>query len=269
MLEVGIEATWLQLDQFLTVILCHLIILLIGLSRFLCAIDVLIGHCQRVGSDIQIVVGTFHGAFLGHTIAGTEEGQTGNKTNGEVTVHTFDTACADITPFHVGLNVYELLKNLAVDDVLIRTGLVDLVTPFGSYVIVRHITEEVTHQVVTVSLQTGGFAFDLLHLVGIGDAAGVDTCTYLVGTLDGLQVVIPDLLDVTPAYITWTLQGPYRLTVVGGNGFLYTHCLYVCILHPHTTHTGGVGVFTEQHIYAVDGVGRKLRGTVDQRLVHL
>ena len=238
LLKVGIEFARLQLHEFLAVILCHLVVLGKGAGGLLVAVHILVSDCQvGVAVHVKIFIGTLHSAVFRHAVAGTEECDAGNKTDGEITVHALYSSSVHITPFHIGLDIHQLLENTAIDNVLVGAGLVNLLTPFGGHVVVRYVTEEIAHKVVAVSLQTSGLALDLLHLVGIADAAGIDAGTYLIGTFDGLEVVVPYFLHITPSHIARALERPYGLTVVGGDSLLDTHRLHIGVLHPHTAHT--------------------------------
>ena len=263
-LVVGIQLTRLQLDELLAVVLGHLIVVGIGAGSLLVAAQILVSDSQvGITVHVEIVVGTLHGTVGSHSVTSTEQGDTGDKTNGKVAVHALDASGVHVAPLHVGLDVDQLLQATAVDNVLVGAGLVNLLTPNGCDVVVGNIAEEVAHQIVAESLQAGGLTLDLLHLVLTADAAGIDAGTHLVGTLNGLQVVVPDFLHVAPSNIVGTLQGPDGITVVGGCRSTNAHGLYVGVLCPHTAHTRGVGVFAEQYIYAVDGVCRKLGRAVN------
>ena len=269
LLEVGIQVAGLQLDEFLAVVLGHLIVFGVGAGGLLGAVHVFIGHGERVCIHVEVFVGALHGSVLGHAVAGTEECDAGNEADGEVAVHALNASGVHVAPLHGGLNVYQLLKATAVDDVLVGARLVNLIAPLGCDVVVGHIAEEVAHQIVAISLQTGGFTLDLLHFVLLSDAAVVDTCAHLVGTLNSLKVVVPYLLHVAPSHVASSLKGPHGITVVGGGGGAHAHGFHVGVLHPYAAHTRCVWVFTEQNIYAVDGVGCKFCRVVDHCLVHL
>ena len=262
--EVVVQLTGLQLDELLAVVLGHLNIVVMAVGSHLLAVQGGVGHAQTVGIHVQIVVGTLHLAVEGLGVAGAEQGQTGYHADGEVAVHTLYAAGVHVRELHARLYVHQLLKDAAVNHKLVGAGLVKLAAPLRSGVVVGHVAPETAHQIVAVGLDTDGLALHLLHLVARAYSTAVDAFYHLVGTVYGLQVVVPHVGHVVETGDGRRLERPYGTAVAARHTGTRGTGLNVGVLHVHTAHTRCVGVLTEKVVGAIKGLKGRFGAGIDR-----